>query len=82
MQLKLILVFCVRVLRVLPNQSARSNCILALLPYSRLLGFSLDESKIRSQDSVSIIDSVASNPAGRVIAWQFVQEHYSELYDR
>lgn len=52
------------------------------LRYFRLLGFSLNESKIRSQDSVSIIDSIASNSAGRLIAWQFVQDHYSELYDR
>lgn len=42
----------------------------------------MDETKIRSQDSVAVIDSIARNPEGRLIAWQFVQDNYKELYNR
>lgn len=48
----------------------------------RLLKYSLDETKIRSQDSVSVIDSIARNPQGSLLAWQFVQDNYHELYQR
>lgn len=48
----------------------------------RLLTYSLDETKIRSQDSVSVIDSIARNPQGSLLAWQFVQDNYYELYQR
>ncbi|XP_078360605.1 endoplasmic reticulum aminopeptidase 1-like [Oculina patagonica] len=49
---------------------------------TRLLGFSLDETKIRSQDSVAVIDSIARNPEGRLIAWKFVQDNYDKLFNR
>ncbi|KAL9985906.1 hypothetical protein ACROYT_G008359 [Oculina patagonica] len=49
---------------------------------TRLLNYSLDESKIRSQDSVAVIDSIAKNPEGRLLAWKFVQVNYDELFKR
>ncbi|XP_068711670.1 endoplasmic reticulum aminopeptidase 1-like isoform X2 [Montipora foliosa] len=48
----------------------------------RLLTYSLQDDKVRSQDSVSVIDSVALNPEGRVMAWEFVKENYNELFTR
>ena len=53
-----------------------------LLDSVRLLKYSLDESEIRSQDSVAVIDSIAHNPKGRLLAWKFVQDNYNELYKR
>ena len=42
----------------------------------------MDDSKIRSQDSVAVINSIAQNPSGRIAAWQFVKEKYNELFKR
>lgn len=43
---------------------------------------SLDPKKIRSQDSVSVINSIAHNPEGRLLAWEFVQKNYDLLFKR
>ncbi|XP_020619456.1 endoplasmic reticulum aminopeptidase 1-like isoform X1 [Orbicella faveolata] len=49
---------------------------------SRLLTYSLKKTKIRSQDTVAVINSVAHNPEGRLLAWKFVQDNYEKLYHR
>ncbi|CAH1788830.1 unnamed protein product [Owenia fusiformis] len=46
---------------------------------NRLLQYSLDKSKIRSQDQVSVIAHVALNPAGTVLNWRFVQQNWEAL---
>ena len=48
----------------------------------RLLEYSLQDDKVRSQDSVAVIDSIAMNPEGRLIAWHFVQANYKLLFNR
>jgi len=45
------------------------------------LEYSLDSSKIRSQDAVSVISYVASNPVGKYLAWTFVQNNWDALFD-
>lgn len=47
----------------------------------RYLGYSLDSSKIRSQDAVSVISYVAYNPVGKYLAWTFVQNNWKALFD-
>jgi puromycin-sensitive aminopeptidase len=47
----------------------------------RVLDFSMSE-EVRSQDTVFVIISVAMNPSGREIAWQFFREKYQELITR
>ena len=47
-----------------------------------MLTYALDETKIRSQDSVAVIVSIAHNPKGRLLAWKFLQDHYETLYGR
>lgn len=41
-----------------------------------------DRSKIRGQDVRAVIGGVASNPAGSLLAWRFVQMHWEELLDQ
>lgn len=48
---------------------------------NKYLGYSLDSSKIRSQDAVSVISYVASNPVGKYLAWTFVQNNWKALFD-
>lgn len=55
---------------------------LSFLPFCRLLTYSLQDDKVRSQDSVAVIDSVAINPKGRIIAWEFVKKNYPLLFKR
>lgn len=45
------------------------------------LAHSLDSSKIRSQDAVSVITYVASNPVGKYLAWNFVQNNWKALFE-
>lgn len=45
------------------------------------LEYSLDSSKVRSQDAVSVIRYVASNPVGKYLAWTFVQNNWKTLFD-
>jgi len=49
---------------------------------ARLLSFSLDPNRVRSQDTVSVIQAVGSNPLGRRLTWDFIQDKWSELYER
>jgi len=34
---------------------------------------------VRSQDSLGLITSVLSNPAGEKLAWDFIQSHWDEV---
>lgn len=52
------------------------------LKLSRFLLMSLDESKVRSAETPSVIQSIANNPAGRVLAWRFVRANWNALYSR
>ena len=52
------------------------------LRLNRYLHLSLDEKQIRKGDTVMVITSIASNPAGTVLAWRFVKQHWSELSRR
>ena len=47
----------------------------------RYLEYSLDSFKVRSQDAVSVIRYVASNPVGKYLAWTFVQNNWKTLFD-
>ena len=38
-------------------------------------------SRVRSQDTITVVASVAANPAGRDLAWQFVKNNWGE-FDR
>ena len=51
-------------------------CISLLIRY---LQYSIDPSKIRKQDAVSVISSIASNPIGRALAWDFVRAKWDFL---
>ncbi|XP_077988862.1 endoplasmic reticulum aminopeptidase 1-like [Glandiceps talaboti] len=49
----------------------------------RLLDWSLDKTKVRTQDTVSVIVGVAANPyKGLTIAWQFLMDKWDELHKR
>ena len=43
------------------------------------LGRSLDPQEVRSQDTMSVIASVARNRQGRDLAWEFVKENWREM---
>ena len=62
------------------NSNFSCACFLDLC--LRLLEYSLQDDKVRSQDSVAVIDSIAMNPEGRLIAWRFVQAKYKLLFNR
>ena len=47
-----------------------------------LLYLSTDRSLIRAQDEVSVISDVASNVAGRNIAFDFINENWDELLEK
>ena len=48
----------------------------------RLLEYTLNTSLIKSQDGDSVISSVASNPNGRLLAWDFFKLHWATLRKR
>lgn len=47
----------------------------------KTLAFALSE-HVRPQDSIRCIEWVAANQAGTVLAWEFIQKHWSELHRR
>ncbi|XP_074661085.1 glutamyl aminopeptidase-like isoform X2 [Tubulanus polymorphus] len=49
---------------------------------NKYLQFSLDQTKIRPQDTVSVIISVANNRVGKYLAWRFVQQNWDLLVSR
>lgn len=42
----------------------------------------MDNKIIRSQDTCSVIEHIAGNPAGRELAYNFVIKHWDVLYKR
>lgn len=47
----------------------------------RTLDFSMSEG-VRPQDIIYVFGTVASNPKGRTMAWEFVQKHWAALEER
>ncbi|KAK6166547.1 hypothetical protein SNE40_023207 [Patella caerulea] len=48
---------------------------------TKVLDFSLSD-KVRSQDSVFVIAGVTGSVRGRQLAWKFVKDNWTKLYDR
>jgi len=43
---------------------------------------SLNETVIRNSETPSVLQMVANNPSGRVLAWRFVRANWKTLYAR
>ncbi|MBM3943645.1 MAG: hypothetical protein FJ316_12185 [SAR202 cluster bacterium] len=41
----------------------------------------MDPAEVRAQDSIAVVTSVAANPKGRELAWQFLKDQWPE-FDR
>nr|XP_002738531.2 PREDICTED: endoplasmic reticulum aminopeptidase 1-like [Saccoglossus kowalevskii] len=51
--------------------------------WDKYLAWSLDEKKIRSQDTVSVVSQIAGNPfRGRELVWDFVTKNWQTFLDR
>ncbi|XP_067412180.1 aminopeptidase N [Emydura macquarii macquarii] len=48
----------------------------------RYLDYSLDPTKIRKQDAISTINSIASNVVGQSLAWDFVRGNWKTLFNQ
>lgn len=48
---------------------------------NRYLSYCLDPEKIRKQDATSTINSIASNPIGQSLAWDFVRANWDHIYN-
>lgn len=48
----------------------------------RLLEYSMDEKKVRSQDFFSVIAYTAANPSALTIVWDFIRQKWEVLVDR
>jgi hypothetical protein len=48
----------------------------------RYLQYSVDETKVRIQDTVSVIAYVSRNPLGRRLAWDFVRSQWDTLFTK
>ena len=42
----------------------------------------LNHTLVRSQDIHSVLGSVASNPAGTLLAWRHLQQHWTEIWKK
>lgn len=51
-------------------------CLISLLEYS------LDDTKVKSQNSGDVIEYVAANNNGFLLSWRFFRLHWDELYER
>ncbi|KAL3886465.1 hypothetical protein ACJMK2_026450 [Sinanodonta woodiana] len=49
---------------------------------SRLLSFSLENDKFKSQDTPSVISIVSGNYGGQALAWRFLQQNWDTFYTR
>ncbi|KAF8765157.1 Glutamyl aminopeptidase like protein [Argiope bruennichi] len=49
---------------------------------TRYLEYAMDETKVRSQDFFTVLNSEMENPVGRPIAWNFVREKWPALVER
>ena len=41
----------------------------------------LNKTLVRGQDFHSVLSSVASNPAGTLLAWRHLQRHWDSIFD-
>uniref|UniRef100_A0A8C3AQD7 Aminopeptidase n=1 Tax=Cyclopterus lumpus TaxID=8103 RepID=A0A8C3AQD7_CYCLU len=48
---------------------------------NRYLGYCLDPKKIRKQDATSTIISIASNPIGQPLAWDFIRDKWDHIFN-
>ncbi|CAL8246251.1 unnamed protein product [Lota lota] len=68
------------------TESARLRAALACtkVPWllNRYLQYSIDPTKIRKQDATSTIVAVARNVVGMPLAWNFVQEKWSYIFEQ
>ena len=55
---------------------------LVCFPWDRYLQYSLDPTKIRKQDATSTIVAVARNVVGMPLAWNFVRENWSNIFEK
>jgi len=46
------------------------------------LDMTLDKTLVRGQDFQSVMSSVASNPAGTLLAWRHLQRHWNTIFNR
>ncbi|MEC8857218.1 MAG: ERAP1-like C-terminal domain-containing protein, partial [Chloroflexota bacterium] len=68
----------------LAEEKIRLLMSLSRFQQPELLSAALNDSlsdKVRSQDSITLVASVAANPKGRDLAWQFVKNNWAE-FDR
>jgi len=49
---------------------------------AKYLNMAMDNKIVRSQDTCSVIEHIAGNPAGRELAYNFVIKHWDTLYKR
>lgn len=45
----------------------------------QFLEYTLDTSKIRHQDVLTVLQEVSQNPSGRLPAWRMVRQHWSQI---
>uniref|UniRef100_A0A3P8SK36 Aminopeptidase n=1 Tax=Amphiprion percula TaxID=161767 RepID=A0A3P8SK36_AMPPE len=55
------------------------SCTRKIWLLNRYLEYTLDPDKIRLMDVASTIDSIASNPAGQALAWNFIRAHWDYI---
>jgi glutamyl aminopeptidase len=48
----------------------------------RILAYSLQTDKVKSQDTSRIVIYVAQNRLGKTIAWEWIQQSYDQLFER
>ncbi|NXE81336.1 AMPN Aminopeptidase, partial [Cochlearius cochlearius] len=49
---------------------------------NRYLQYTLDPSKIRKQDAIATINSIASNVVGQSLAWDFVRSNWKTIFNQ
>ena len=49
---------------------------------SSYLDMTLNKNLVRGQDFHSVLSSVASNPAGTLLAWRHLQRHWDDIFDK
>lgn len=56
-----------------------SRCTSFYLLEFRYLEYTLDHSKIRPQDVMTVLKEVSKNPSGRLPAWSMVRQHWTQI---
>ncbi|XP_069481390.1 aminopeptidase Ey-like [Ambystoma mexicanum] len=49
---------------------------------TRYLEYTLDSTKIRTQDAATTINSIARNAVGQSLAWDFIRENWGQIYSQ